>query len=424
MKAVIYPFVVVFILFGSITITLSNSTKIAVIADIHFLSTQLASPGKALYAFENSTGRNLKDLHGVLDYVLEDLIKEEIDVLLIPGDITNHGALKSHLDFIIKLQPLLNSGIRVFVTPGNHDINIPNSKNYIGDTVRPVESITAKEFSELYDELGYGDAINKDVASLSYLAEINDDTWLLAIDANRYDEHTTTSITGGRIRETTMRWILDILEDAQKKDIMVLGMMHHGLVEHMPFQNAFFSEYLIEDWQIISDRLADAGLNIIFTGHFHANDITLRVSPNGNYIYDVETASLAQYPFAYRIMSLTDSNLSIDTRFVTEIPGNPKLEEEHRTKLEEITYRIAKSRLNNIGLPIPPHLKAVLIEMIVKLNMTHVRGDEIVDEEMIGIVESFAALLGNEVHPEEFTMDFPPEDNKLVIEFDSLSIIK
>ena len=56
--------------------------------------------------------------------------------------------------------------------------------------------------------------------------------------------------------------------------------------------------------------------------------------------------------------------------------------------------------------------------------MTHVRGDEIVDEEMIGIVESFAALLGNEVHPEEFTMDFPPEDNKLVIEFDSLSIIK
>ena len=334
MKAVIYPFVVVFILFGSITITLSNSTKIAVIADIHFLSTQLASPGKALYAFENSTGRNLKDLHGVLDYVLEDLIKEEIDVLLIPGDITNHGALKSHLDFIIKLQPLLNSGIRVFVTPGNHDINIPNSKNYIGDTVRPVESITAKEFSELYDELGYGDAINKDVASLSYLAEINDDTWLLAIDANRYDEHTTTSITGGRIRETTMRWILDILEDAQKKDIMVLGMMHHGLVEHMPFQNAFFSEYLIEDWQIISDRLADAGLNIIFTGHFHANDITLRVSPNGNYIYDVETASLAQYPFAYRIMSLTDSNLSIDTRFVTEIPGNPKLEEEYRTKLE------------------------------------------------------------------------------------------
>ncbi|HLW10621.1 MAG TPA: hypothetical protein VKX35_09490, partial [Fermentimonas sp.] len=263
----------------------------------------------------------------------------------------------------------------------------------------------------------------RDEASLSYLAEINDNTWLMSIDANRYDEHTSTSITGGRIKEETVEWILDNLNEARQKGIVVLGMMHHGLVEHMPFQNAFFSEYLIENWQIISEMLADAGLNIIFTGHFHSNDITLRKSVAGNIIYDVETASLAQYPFAYRIMSLTDSDLSIDSRFVTEIPGNPNLEEEYRNRLERITLRVAESRLNSLGLPFPPQLKTVLAEMIVRLNLAHVRGDEVVDEEMLGIIKSFAALLGNEVEQEEYSLDFPPKDNKLIIELDSLILI-
>lgn len=272
-------FLLSFILFGRSNVVLPDSVKIAVITDIHFLSKKLASTGTALTTFENTTGRNIDDLHSVLNTVINDLIKEEIDVLFITGDLSNHGELQSHIDFIEKLKHLKDSGIRIFVTPGNHDINIPDSKRYIGNESIAVASVTDDEFEQLYDSYGFGDVLYRDESSLSYVAEINKDVWLLSIDANRYDENINSSITGGRIRNETMIWALQILQVAQDKGVRVLGMMHHGLVEHMPFQSAFFSDYLIEDWRNKADSLADAGLNIIFTGHFHSNDITLHKSP-------------------------------------------------------------------------------------------------------------------------------------------------
>ncbi len=422
MKRVIhYLFPLLFLLFGNSSVVISDNIKIAIITDIHFLSKQLTSPGKAFDIYQSSTGRNIEDLHTVLDLVLDDLIKEEIDVLLITGDITNHGELQSHLDFIEILKPLKESGTRIFVTPGNHDINIPNSKQHIGDEAIPALSIADNEFVALYQNFGFDDALKKDETSLSYVAEINKDTWLLSIDANRFDENRSSSITGGIIRDETMSWVLQILQDAQKKGIIVLGMMHHGLVEHMPFQSAFFSEYLIEDWKNKADSLTDAGLNIIFTGHFHSNDITLHTSPSGNVIYDVETASLSQYPFAYRIMNLNDSTLSIETRFIKSTPTNSNLEEEYRKKLQAMTEIVAENRLNNLGIPMPPHLKAVVKDMIVKLYIAHVKGDEVVDSEMMGIIELFASLLGNEIQKEDYIFDFPPADNNLVIELETLN---
>lgn len=406
------------LLFVSLRDSISGDIKIAVITDIHFLSSKLALPGSALDNYEKSTGRNIEDLHSVIDLVISDLINEDIDVLLITGDLTNHGELQSHIDFIEKLKLIKDSGTSVFVIPGNHDVNIPNAKAYRGDQTIEVESVAGDIFMQLYNSYGYGSAINKDEVSLSYLSEINKNTWLLSIDSNRFDEYVNSSITAGRIRPETMEWALQILQEAHEKGIRVFGMMHHGLVEHMPFQSAFFPDYLIEDWESKADILADAGLNVIFTGHFHSNDITMHTSPSGNKIYDIETASLAQYPFGYRIMNLTDSSLCINSRFVTSTSVNPKLEEEYRYKLELITQKTTANLLNNIGMPIPSETKKVLSDMIVKLNLVHVKGDEVADSEMLKLIESFAAILGNEVQEEDYQFDLPPEDNKLVIEFE------
>jgi len=393
----------------------TGAVKIAVISDTHFLDMKLISDGEALSAYEEATGRNINDLHSVLDKVFADLLNEAPDLLLVTGDITNHGEKQSHLGFIEKLRTLQDRGTRILVVPGNHDINIPDAKAYRGDKASPTESISKEEFEELYASFGYSDALKRDETSLSYLSQITDSVWFLCFDTNRYREHRTSSITGGRILPQTMSWALDILHEAKEKGITVLGMMHHGLVEHLLYQSTFYPQYLIDDWEKNADLLADAGLKAVFTGHFHANDVTKRTSPAGNAIYDIETASLAQYPFAYRIMTLGDNKLSIESRFVTSIPGKSDLVASYKDKLESITRRETEKRLKELGMPMSPETFKAFTDVIAKLYMIHVKGDERPYPAMKLAIRIFADQMGSDFDLKSVEFDFPPEDNRVVI---------
>lgn len=390
--------------------------KIAVISDTHYLSSKLALPGSALDKYEATTGRVINDLHAVLHKVIFDLQSYNPDILLIPGDITNHGERESHIDFVNIMKPLANNGTRIFVIPGNHDVNVPNSKKYEGDSSYPISSISAQEFAQLYAPYGYGDAVKRDASSLSYLAVINDSTWLLSIDSNRYEEYKTSSISGGRILPETMKWSLEILKEAASKDVLVMGMMHHGLVEHMPYQSVFFSDYLINDWKSNAQILADNGLKIIFTGHFHSNDITLLTSFKGNTIHDIETGSLSGYPFPYRLMTLQNKVLSIESKFVETIPGKPNLKGEYRQKTEEIARRSAQAKINSMSLLIPLDMKSAVIDLLVKMQILHMGGDEKVDDEMLQLIKRINKLVGDpNADFSSFDLDFPPADNTIEI---------
>ena len=391
--------------------------KIAIISDTHYLSPKLANNGIALENFESATSRNIEDLHQVLSQVLTKLKTYNPDVLLVAGDITNHGERDSHIDFVAKLKPLTERGTRIFVVPGNHDVNVPNAKAYTGDTPMATSSISAQEFEQIYAPFGYTNTIKRDRASLSYLTEVNDSIWLLGIDSNKYKENTTTTISAGRILPETMKWILKILEEAKSKNILVLGMMHHGLVEHMPYQSTFMPDYLIDDWESNAETLADNGLKVIFTGHFHSNDITLLTTTKGNKIYDIETGSLAGYPFPYRLITLQNNKLNIESYFIDSIPGKPDLQEEYRLKSEKTARRIAQSKIDSMALPIPSELKDTLIELIVKMQILHMKGDEKIDLEMQQMIEQLSELLGNSnADFSSFELDFPPADNFVEIE--------
>src|SRR5690554_2146474 len=50
--------------------------RLAVMADVHYLSADLVDEGPALKGYEKATGRDVTDLHAVLDKVLDDLVKE------------------------------------------------------------------------------------------------------------------------------------------------------------------------------------------------------------------------------------------------------------------------------------------------------------------------------------------------------------
>lgn len=393
-----------------------QSLKIAVISDTHYLSSKLTQQGVALNEYETTTGRNINDLHLVLDQVIAKLKTYQPDLLLIPGDITNHGERDSHIDFVEVLKPLADNGTRIFVIPGNHDVNIPNSKMYVGNIPATTSNVLAEEFTQIYAPYGYATPLKRDTSSLSYLAEINDSIWLLAIDSNRHPEYKTSSISAGRILPETLQWSLEILREAKKKDILVIGMMHHGLVEHRPYQSVFLPDYLIDNWKSNAQLLADNGLKIIFTGHFHSNDVTLLTSPSGNTIYDIETGSLAGYPFPFRLMTLSDNVLKIETKLVESILGKPCIQKKYLQKTEELTRRIAQSKINSLALPIPLNMEEALVDLLVKMQLLHLKGDEKIDNEMLQLIKHINELIGDpDADFSSFELDFHPADNSLEI---------
>ena len=69
--------------------------------------------------------------------------------------------------------------------------------------------------------------------------------------------------------------------------------------------------YLIEDYASIAAQLADAGLEMIFTGHMHANDIAVMTTKSGNTLYDVETGSNLTYPSPMRFVQLREVSGSL-----------------------------------------------------------------------------------------------------------------
>jgi len=411
MKRFLY---ILFFLTSQLSLWAAKPIKIAVISDVHYLSSQLAGKGAALEKYETATGRNTEDLHAVLDKVINDLLDECPDILLIPGDMTKDGEKQSHLDFKEKLQPLTKNGTQIFVVPGNHDINVPTSKKYTGDKTEPAENVTAEEFAQIYADFGYGKALKRDTASLSYLAFINDSLWLLCFDTNRYNEYRTSTLSSGRILPQTLQWALEILSQAKEKNINIIGMMHHGLVEHMPYQNTFFPEYLVDDREKNANILADSGLKFVFTGHFHSNDITSYTSTAGNTITDVETGSLAQFPFPYRMILLENGILKINTRVVNSIPSKPQLAEEYKEKLRQQTEASALSKINGLNIPLPKEIRQALAHVIVQMNLLHVCGDEQLTEEMVQAIKNFSKIMGQEnFDSSTFQLDYPPADNKV-----------
>ncbi|HOT64380.1 MAG TPA: metallophosphoesterase [Dysgonamonadaceae bacterium] len=388
----------------------------AVMSDIHFLGTDLAQSGEALTKYENATGRNVNELHAVLNETLKQIEAASVNALLICGDLTNHGERGSHLELIRKLTSLKQKGIRIYVIPGNHDVNIPDAKAYVGDESSPTQTVSAKEFSELYAPFGYSGAIRRDSASLSYLSALTDSLWLLSLDSNRYNEYTATSISGGRLLPQTVQWAMDILSEARSKNITVLGMMHHGLVEHMPYQATFFPNYLVEDWKKLAAEFADAGMPVVFTGHFHANDISSLTSANGNTIYDVETGSLSQYPLPYRLIEIDGNTLKIDSHFIQSVEGVPNLQEKYQEKMEKYAKASAEAQLSRLKIPLAEETRRALADLLSQINILHVAGDEKVDAETTEAIQKLAESVGDEnFDAKSFQLDFPPADNHLTL---------
>jgi len=408
---------------ASETEAIQESVKFMVISDIHYFDPSLFTlPANAHFLEYLATDRKLiVESSAILKSVLASVQAEKPDFLLIPGDLTKDGEKFDHQTLATMFKTLSDKGIKVLVIPGNHDVNNPDSYSYLQTSKTEIENISASDFSSIYSNCGYGDAIERDATSLSYVSEPVKGLWVMGIDACHYS---TLSETAGSISSSTLDWIKTIIAKSKNEKKVLISMMHHGLSEHFSGQSILFPEYVISDWQNVAVTLADLGLKVVFTGHFHAQDIVKTTSASG-FIFDIETGSTVTSPCPYRIVTLNalSNSMKIESKSITNvtsstIPSGTSFQQYAKTYLstgmKDISYYMLSSPPYNIP---GATISAIgLDQVMANAFVAHYAGDETptdTDNAQVHAVTAAIPSLGMAV--KGVWTDIAPDDNNLTI---------
>jgi 3',5'-cyclic AMP phosphodiesterase CpdA len=395
--------------------------KIAVVSDIHYFNPSLLpeDPANNPY-FQYYLAKDPKLIEfsdPIFRKVISDLMAEKPDIVLVPGDLTKDGELLDHETVSGFLHQLKDANIKVFVVPGNHDINNPEALSFNGDVPSPVPTIDPDDFASIYGDFGYDNALYRDDNSLSYICQPFNNLWILGIDACKYEDNYElgTNDVSGAIRPGTMEWIQVKMAEARENNITVLMMMHHGIMEHYAGQNTLDPGYVIDNYGENAVALMNAGIKLVFTGHYHANDITELIY-NGKTLTDIETGSLVTPPSPYRIMILDDNFIKIDTKHVlaidAELPGGMYfLTYSNLFLSNHLDFYFNYVLVNNFG--IPEELAIVAAPLFRDASMAHFAGDEKIWSAEQKNINNLALIAPSFLTDalNSFWNDLPPADN-------------
>jgi 3',5'-cyclic AMP phosphodiesterase CpdA len=278
-----------------------------------------------------------------LELVLDQLMEENIDFLLLPGDLTQHGEPDNHTWLANRLARL---PFPVYVIPGNHDVPVLNSDR---------QSISWTDFAHYYQKCGYAHT-----ERLYYTCLVRHGVRLIALNSNIFDADGNQL---GRLDREQLRWLEDVLITAKTKDELVLLMVHHNVLEHLPDQSnhPMGRRYMLDNAAQLRQLLQKYQVQLVFTGHLHAQHIA-----DSQGLYDITTGSLVGYPHPYRILEFrTDpqghQSLKISSNRVKSLPGWPDLPVKSRELMGDRSYPFMMRLLSSPPLELPKSLCEELV---------------------------------------------------------------
>lgn len=281
--------------------------------------------------------------------------------LIISGDITKEGELISHKKSasLLKKWQEKDPSRKVFIIPGNHDLNSKRPYDYKNDL--KTDATSPKDFFNIYDFIYKDSSIlefYKDSNIFKrYLGEINEkynreekysyyangyltyvarikkddkhengltvimiDSSIYAADMEQGHRDGVNNVIGSVSKEQLM-WIVEKIDEAKSRNDMVITVSHHAFIPNFRNQELVFSPFIIKEYKDkIKDSdirlnnktpievLADNGVKFIFTGHLHENGTAKFVSEEGNVIYDIQTGSTITYPLPIRHIKIDNQS--------------------------------------------------------------------------------------------------------------------
>ena len=318
-----------------------SQTRMMVLSDTHVMSDKLIVNDGTAWQTALSNERKLLDYsQEIFDALMDTVLQRKPQLLLVTGDLTKDGELWSHQYVVEKLENLRQAGIQTYVIPGNHDLGTSGALIFDGDQSTKAEVIDGNTFANMYAHFGYGTNSVRESTSLSYACEPVKGMVLIGIDSGK----------NGSLSETTLDWVCQQAQKAREEGKEVLAMIHHALVPHFIGVDKIVNYAFVNDYENVRNRLADAGVRVVFTGHFHSSDIAKDYNADlSEHIFDVSTGSTISYPCDFRELTLNAdmSQLEISTGHVRSLKSDGNFSETAKDRLLASLKKIANGRVNN-----------------------------------------------------------------------------
>lgn len=301
-----------------------------VTSDLHYLSRGLYDEGPAFQQMmKKNDGKLTERGDEIMNSFIRQVKEEKPDGVIIAGDLTFNGELRSLKDIAAVLREIQEAGIPVYVISGNHDIDHPDARCYHGSTVSSAEKTDVSAFLRLCGEFGRDTAASKDEATGSYLAKLQDHLYLLALDANMPFSRET-------IPASSLRWAEKALGELDGRDT-VIGLTHQNLLK----QNAMMNRE-IRNYKEVLGIYEKYGIRLNLSGHAHLQHIA-----RNNGLTDICTECLMIDPLQFGILTIQPEGY----RFRYENRTLGILAEEAETRLRKTVERMTEKDRTRRGIP-------------------------------------------------------------------------
>ena len=369
---------------------MSKPFSFFLVTDTHHFDSSFKRTGEAYEKRSITDQKCVAETPAIIDAGFEQMAQDkDTSVMLIPGDLVYRGEYQSHIGFRERLYKLKEQGKRIYLITARHDYCEDGEPvEFDGDELIPVKGMPRDELRDFYKDFGFGDAISEHRESMSYVAQLTDGVRLLALNC----DGDCKGFKG--LWDNQMQWALEEIKKAHESGNYIFAMTHYPLLPFSPIMN-LIGDAKLTDWEKRANEFADAGLDLIFTGHMHAQAITDYTTVKGNTITDVQTGSFVGCPCAYRKVTIEDNTVNIKSYTVNDFDYDKhgKTAEEYfkwrfdrmiNWKMDEILPAPAKKILGGLTLKKLGRLLCFKVDKSIESMLAKDAGVELVRNIFVG----------------------------------------
>ena len=334
-----------------------KQTSVYLVTDPHYYDSSFKRSGSAYEARSKTDQKCVAETPAIIDAGFAQIAADTgTDIVLIPGDLVYRGEYQSHVGFRDRLYRLKEQGKKIYLITARHDYCEDEQPcEFDGDKMIPVKGMPRAELRDFYKEFGFEEAISEHKESMSYVAQLGEGLRLLALNC----DGDCKDFKG--LWENQLQWAMDEIRKAHEDGQYIFAMTHYPLLPFSPVMH-LIGDAKLTNWEETATRLADAGLDLILTGHMHAQAVTEYTTRSGNTITDVQTGCFVGCPCAYRKITFSGNHAEIKSYTI----NNFEYDKQGKTAQEYLEWRFNRMINWQMGELLPKPAQKILDKFTLK----------------------------------------------------------